>query len=169
MSLDSGQHSAYWHGKKLSLELINLARWWGITSIKPRRLYKLQPTEGFRLCFTLHYSYDSKWMIFIIITWHILCFQMQSLPVQCPEGSTDVHKYIPQTFDGLELFQWHPEVKQMRPSHCCLHGTVFHQLVFVIMTRRWSKAIFFRSSKMLHVSWNSWSHILPGKCCRKRG
>ena len=33
--------------------------------------------------------------------------------------ATDVHKYMPQTLDGLELSQWHPEMKHMRPCHCC--------------------------------------------------
>ena len=58
------------------------------------------------------------------------------LPVQCQEGAPDVHKYMPQALDGLKLFQWLLEVKHKRPCHCCLHGMVSHQLVFVTMQRR---------------------------------
>ena len=40
---------------------------------------------------------------------HYLCmahsvFSIQCLPVQCPEGATDVHKYMPQTFGWARAF-----------------------------------------------------------------
>ena len=81
--------------------------------------------------------------------------------------ATDVHKYMPQTLDGLQLSQWHWEVKHMRPCCCCLLGMVSHQLVFVTVPRRWYKVSSMRSSKMLHVIQNSWSHILPGQMLHK--
>ena len=45
--------------------------------IKPRRLLKSWSQEGFRLCSTPHHLDDSKQMIviFVIITWHILCLR----------------------------------------------------------------------------------------------
>ena len=65
--------------------------------------------------------------IFVIVALYILCFQSQYLPVQCQEGASDVHKYMPQTLDGLEFFQWH------LPSYCCLNGMISHQLVLATM------------------------------------
>ena len=53
--------------------------------------------------------------------------------------------------------------KHMWSCHCCLHGTVSHQLLFVTFLRRWSNGCYIRSSKMLLVSWNSWSHMSPDK------
>ena len=74
--------------------------------------------------------------ILIIIVWHVLYSQAQCLPVQCSGEATDVHKYMPQTLDVLELSQWHPEVKHMRPCCFCLLGMVSHQIVFVTIQRR---------------------------------
>ena len=50
--------------------------------------------------------------LFVTVTLQILYFLTQSLPVQCSEGTTDVHKYTPQTLDGPELSLWHPERKK---------------------------------------------------------
>ena len=36
-------------------------------------------------------------------------FWIWYLPVQSPKGATDVHKYMPQMLDRLELSQYHPE------------------------------------------------------------
>ena len=104
---------------------------------------------------------------FITVAWHILYFQTWCFPVQCLEGATDVHKYMPQMLDGLELSQWHPEVKHMRPCHCCLWGMVSHQHAFAAMPKNECKASSIRSSKRLHVTWNSWSHTLPGQMLQK--
>ena len=84
------------------------------------------------------------------------------------EGALDMHKYMPETFQGLELSQWHPEMKYMRPCHCFLLRMMSHQFVFVTMPRRWSRVHFTWSSKKLHVSWNSWSHILPCQVLQKK-
>ena len=90
-------------------------------------------------------------------------FSEWCLPVQCPEGATDVHKYMPQILDGLELSQWHPEVRHIRPCDCCLLGMESCQLVYATMPKRLYKISSTRSSTRLHVIWNSWSHILPGQ------
>ena len=84
----------------------------------------------------IHLSF-SRWMIgiFIIIAWYILCSQTWCLQVQCPKGATDVHKYMPQTLDKLELFQRHQKMKQMRSHHYHLHMMVSHQHVFATMPR----------------------------------
>ena len=104
-----------------------------------------------RTVLDLHYPDSSEQMIsiFIIIAWHIVCFQMQCLSVQCQGEATYVHKNMSQTLNGLQLSQWHPELKQMRSCHCCLHEMVSHQLVFVTMPMRSSKLSFIRSAKML--------------------
>ena len=74
---------------------------------KLRRPYNPQLREGLGLCSTLYCWDNSEQMIgiFVITTWHILYSQVQCLPVQCPEWTTDLHKYMPQTFDELALFQ----------------------------------------------------------------
>ena len=130
---------------------------------KPRRPFKPQIREGSGVCSTPSHQDHSEQMIniFVILAWHILYSQSRCLQVQCPEKETDVHKFMPQTLDGLELSQWHPEVKHIRPWHCCLLGMESHQHVFATMPKRWYKVSFITSSKMLHVTWNSWSHILP--------
>ena len=33
-----------------------------------------------------------------------------------------MHKYMPQTLDGLKPSKWHSEVKHTRPCYCCLQG-----------------------------------------------
>ena len=45
----------------------------------------------------LHYPDDSESMtvILIIVAWHILHFQKQCSPEQCPEGATNVQKCVP--------------------------------------------------------------------------
>ena len=73
--------------------------------------------------------------------------------------ATDVYKFMPKTLDGLEL--------SMRPCHCCLLGMVSCQLIFVTMPKKWYKVSFIISSKMLHITGNSWSHILPGQMLQK--
>ena len=55
-----------------------------------------------------------------------------------------------QTLVVLELSQWHTEVKHMRLCQRCFSGME-------------SKVSFIISSKMLYVSWNSWSHIILGQ------
>ena len=124
--------------RKPSVEHIGLAMSWDIPLRKPRRLYKPQLREGFGLCSTLCCQEDSEKItkIFVILACHIMYSQTHSLPAQYPEGVTDVHKYMPQTLDLLELSQWHPEVKHMRPCHCCLHRLVHHQHVFAAIIRR---------------------------------
>ena len=110
--------------RKPSIEPIVLAKRWDITLRKHRRLSKPQCREGLWLCYTFHCQDDSEQMteIFVIVALHILYSQTWCLPVQCPEGVTNVHKDMPQTLDGLELFLWHLEVKHMRPCCCCLLG-----------------------------------------------
>ena len=97
--------------RNLPVEPIVLAKRWGTTHEKARRLCKRQHRKGSGLCSTLHCQDDSKQMIEIIATimWNILYFETWCFPVQCPEWATDVHKYMPQILDELEFFQWHPE------------------------------------------------------------
>ena len=78
---------------------------------------------------------------FVILAWHTLYSMKWSLQVQCPEEATDAHKYMPQTLDELELYQWHPEVKDMILCCCSLLGMGSHHLVFVTMPKRWYKII----------------------------
>ena len=120
----------------------------------------IQATMQRRMRTMLHPSL-SRWLIeiFVIITWHILYSQTWYLPVQSSEGATEVHKYMPQTLDELELSQWHPEMKHTRPCCCCLLEMESHQLVYVTMPRRWLKVSFIRSSNILHIIWNKWSNI----------
>ena len=92
----------------------------------PRRLSNPPPREGIGQCPTLYYPNNSEQMteIFIIAAWNIVCAFRQCLLVHCLEGATDVHKYMPQTLDGLELSQQHPEVRHVRPCYCCVHGSL---------------------------------------------
>ena len=100
-------------------------------------------------------------VIFAIIDWHIQCSQTLCFPLQCPGRAISVHRCMAQILIGPECTQWHPEVKDMKLCHCCLWGTMSCQLIDMTMQRKWSKVSSMRSSKMLHVSWNNWSHTLP--------
>ena len=64
--------------RKLSIESIVLAKRWGITPEKLRRLFKPQHREGLRLCSNLHCQDSSQKItgIFIIVAWHILFSHM---------------------------------------------------------------------------------------------
>ena len=91
--------------RKPSVEPIVLAKRWGITPEKAQNPIQATTQRGIRIMLHPSLSDDSEQMIeiFVIIAWHILYFQRQCLLVQCPKGATDVHKYMTQTLDGLEL------------------------------------------------------------------
>ena len=108
--------------RKPSIEPIVLAKRWGITPEKDQKTIQAMTQKGIRTIF--HSSLSRQFIMndvtFVIIAWNILCFPTQCLPPQHPEGATDVHKYMPQTLDGLGPSQWHQEVMHMRPHCCCL-------------------------------------------------
>ena len=123
--------------RELPVEPIVLAKWWGITLQKGQKT--IQTITQNRILTMLH-PLLSSWFIMNnrILHYnclHILCYQTPCLPVQCPEGATDVCKYMPLTLDGLESFQLHPEVKHMWSCCCCFLEKVFHQLVSATMPR----------------------------------
>ena len=71
-----------------------------------------------------------------------------------------MHKYMPQTLGGPEYYQWHPEVKHMRPCHCCLYGMVSNQLVFMTIPRNDPGLVLSEAQRcsMSVESYVSWSH-----------
>ena len=101
--------------RKPSVELLVFAKRWGITPEKAQKT--IQATTQREIRSMLHPSL-SRWFqtnnrnlteIFIIIVWCILYFLIWCLPVQCPEGATNVLKYMPQTLDEPELSNWNLE------------------------------------------------------------
>ena len=140
--------------KEPSVEPIILAKWWGNAPDKAQK--NIQATIQ-REIWTMFHPSVTRWfrMSNRNLCYHHLAhpvFPDTFFPEQCPEGATDVHKYMPQNMDGLKLSQWHWVVNHMKPCHCCLHGRVSNQLVFMTMQRKWSKVSFIKSSKMIHVS-----------------
>ena len=118
-SSDPGQHSTNWHGRKPSVKIYSLAKQLGITHHKAKKTVQAITQ---RRNSTILYPSSSRQIrtmiiIFVIII-YILCFQTWCLPIQCPEGTRDMHKYMSHTFDGLELSQWHQETKHAWPCHC---------------------------------------------------
>ena len=67
--------------------------------------------------------------IFVMMAWLILYYQTQHLPVQCLGGTTDVHKSMPQTLDGIELSQGHPEVRHETLSWLFARDSVLSVLI----------------------------------------
>ena len=99
--------------RKLSLESIVLTKRWGISPEKAQK-YKPQCKEGFRTMLhpllSRRFKANNRNLCYHWLAHPV--FSTWCLSVQFPEGATDVHKYMPQTFDGLEFSQWHPVVKQ---------------------------------------------------------
>ena len=104
-----------------------------------------------------------------------LCYHCLAYPVfsdtmfnsTLSRRATNEHKYMSQTLDRLKLSRWHPDVNHTRPCHCCLWNMGSCQPVFATMSKNVYKVNFIRSSKMLHVTWNIWSHILPDQMLQK--
>ena len=141
--------------RKSSIELIVFAKRWGITPDKVQKSTQATTLRGIGtmlhpLMSRLFRADDQN--LCVILAWLILYTPTQCLPVQCPEGATDVDKFMPQTLDGLVLSQWHLKVKHMRPFHCCLSGISSHHHAFVTMPKNWQKASSIRSLKRLHVT-----------------
>ena len=124
--------------RKPSVEPIVLSKRWGITPEKTQKTIQATTQRGIRTM--LHPSLSRQLRmndrnLYYYCLAHPV-FSDMMIASKCPEGATDVHKYMPQTLDGQELSQWHPEVKHMRPCSCCLLGMKSCQFLYATMPNR---------------------------------
>ena len=91
--------------RKPAIDPIVLAKRWGIAHEKAQNPIQDTSQRGIRTMLHLSLLRQFKTNDRNLYYHHLanLVFSGRMFPVQCPEGATDVHKFMPQTLDGLDL------------------------------------------------------------------
>ena len=154
--------------RKPSIDLIVLAKWWGSTPEKAQKIIQGTTQKGIKTMppFVVK-MIQNEWLqpsSSLTGTSCILRYNVCQCSVQKSNRCAQVYAT---DFRWARAFPMASKSEAHETLLLWLLGVVSHQHVFVTLPGKWYKVSLVRSSKRLHVTWNSWSHILPGQMLQK--